>query len=694
MPKRDTRCEQPKPSGYTREVALERATMQRRRAFGGPIFGALAISVVVIVGCIALLGAGLQTLAHATDGKTAASVELPSLAQRSRILAADGSELATVYAEDRVRVSLDEIPDVARHAVIAVEDASFYEHAGVSVPGMIRALKSNATAGRIEQGGSTITQQLVKNDLLTPDRTMARKLRELVLARQVERQYSKDTILEQYLNTVYFGEGAHGIFTAAQRYFGKELGDLNLAEAALIAGQVASPTHFNPFREPERARARRAYVLDRMVAEGYVAEDEAAGAKSEPLPAEPHDRLAQPNDYFAEEVRRRLLKDERFGETRSERRDALLRGGLTIHTTLDPRLQELAEQAVHSRLPASDFTAALVAIDPADGDVVALVGGPGFERAKFNLATQGTRQPGSSFKVLALAAALEGGYATVDRIQTEAPCVFDMPAGQEPWTVLNYDGESGARAMTLRDATVKSSNCAYARLSMELGPDKITAMARALGITRHPVAVPSIALGALEASPLEMAAVNAAIAAEGVYHAPRFVTKVVGPDGNDLLKNKPAGRRAMSPETALQVSDVLGEVIERGTGRAAEINRPAAGKTGTSQEWRDAWFNGFTPHLAASVWMGHPEGQVSMHDVDGRRVTGGSFPAQIWAAFMDPASQAYPATAFPAPPPERASEWIGESADSPTPSRRSKGDDDKNDGDHPRKQRGGGRDDD
>jgi penicillin-binding protein 1A len=622
----------------------------------------VTLTATVVVACVMLVGASLQTLAHAVDGEGFAPLELLPLSQRSRILAADGSVLATVYDEDRVKVAIAEVPKVLRSAVIAVEDSAFYEHEGVSVPGMARALKNNTQEGRVTQGGSTITQQLVKTDLLTPDRTASRKVREAILAHRVEQQYTKDQILERYLNTVYFGEGAHGVFTAAQRYFGKSLGDLTLGEAALIAGQIASPALFSPFSHHEAATRRRSHVLDRMVAEGFATPAEAEAAEQEPLPTELHARPAQPDDYFAEEVRRRLLDDSRLGETRAERRNALLRGGLTVHTTLDPRLQGLAEHAVDNHLPPSDFTAALVSMNPANGDVVALVGGRGFERAKFNLATQGARQPGSSFKTVALAAALADGYTTGHQVQTRAPCVFDMPAGQEPWKVLNYDGDDGGQVMTLREATVKSSNCAYARLSMDLGAEKIAAMARQLGITRHPVAVPSIALGALEASPLEMAAVNAALAAQGTYHVPRFVTNVVGPDGEVVFENQPRARKAMHHDTALRVTDVLTEVIQRGTGRAADIGRPAAGKTGTSQEWRDAWFNGFTPFLATSVWMGHPEGQVSMHDVGGRRVTGGSFPAQIWAAYMGPASEPFPPLGFHAPPPEPPSGWIGEPA--------------------------------
>lgn len=636
------------------------------------------LTAAVLVGCMALLAASVQTLAGAADSEGMAPLELPSLPQRSSIVAADGSVLATLYDEDRLVVRLASVPKVLQNAVIAVEDSAFYQHEGLSVPGMARALKNNAQSGRVSQGGSTITQQVMKNDLLTADRTVARKVRETLLAHRMEQQYSKEEILERYLNSVYFGEGAHGAATAAQRYFGKDVSGLTLGEAALLAGQIANPATFSPFRDRERAAARRDHALNRMVSEGFVTDDEADAARKEPLPRTLHKLPAQPEDYFAEEVRRRLMKDERLGATRADRRDAILRGGLTVHTTLDPRLQALAEQAVREELPASDFTASLISIDPADGDVLALVGGRGFEDAKFNLATQGTRQPGSSFKTVALAAALEHSYTTKDRVPTRSPCVFDMPAGQEPWKVRNYDGAAGGGVLTLRDATVKSSNCAFAQLSMHLGPEKIVEMARRLGITRHTVAVPSVALGALEASPLEMAAVNAAVASGGVYHEPLFIRRVEGPDGEVLFENAPVARRAMSHDTALLLTDVLTEVITRGTGRAAAIDRPAAGKTGTSQEWRDAWFNGFTPHLATSVWMGHPAGQISMDAVDGRRVTGGSFPARIWSVFMAPASEPFAAIGFAPPPSEGAGQWIG---DAPEPSSARPARDDEDDDD-------------
>ena len=583
-------------------------------------------------------------------------LRLDELAQRSVVLAADGSPIASLFEEDRAPVELKDVPDHVIEAVLAVEDASFYEHKGVSVRGMLRALKANATAGGVEQGGSTITQQVVKNELLNDDRTVNRKIKEAMVAIQLEDQLGKEGILQRYLNTVYFGESAYGVQAASERFFGKPLAQITVPEAALLAGLIASPEHFNPFAHPDRARTRRAVALQRMADEGFISEDEAKWFAGTPMPSQPHWVLPTTDTYFVAEVKRQLLDDERLGSTKAERAEKLFRGGLTIRTTFDPRMQTLARQAVDGHSPSPDFTQALVAMDPQSGAVRAVIGGKGFTEQKFNIATQGPRQPGSAFKIIALAAWLDAGNSPEDWVDAASPCEFAVPDGL--WKVDNYDGGSGSLT-TLRDATYKSSNCAYARLALTLGPERIAEMAQRLGIARKLPAFPSIVLGGEEVTPLEMATVASTLAAEGVRRSPLWVTEIRDPNGELVLKNESKAERVLSPEVARAVNSVMLGVVQHGTGKAATIDRPVAGKTGTAQNWTDAWFVGWTPDLAAAVWMGSPQGKVPMKGVGGRNVTGGSFPAQIFAAFAGPALQGKPPLQFPPPVNLPPAGWVG-----------------------------------
>ena len=629
-----------------------------------PLLGRL---VAILTGAGLALGLTLAlafaTLPNPGSPVRVSAATLPDLAPlpaRSVVLAADGSTLAVLYDQNRALVPLAEVPKVLVDAVIATEDKNFYEHQGLDVRAMGRAAVANAKEGEVAQGGSTITQQLVKNTMLDSDRTVARKLAEVQLALKLEDSLGKDGILERYLNTVYFGQSTYGVRAAAERYFGKPLGQLSLPEAALLAGLIASPESFDPFSDPDAARARRGHVLRRMTAEKAITPAEADAANAAPLPVTPHSIEPAPLGYFVEEVKRQLLRDERLGRTQQARYDALFRGGLTIRTTLDPVAQRAAEGAVAAQLPASPFSAALVAIDARTGGVRAMVGGPGLDQLRFNLATQGGRQAGSTFKVVTLAAALEAGHSPEDLVDGTAPCTLPLPR-QEPWTVDNYEEGSGTVA-TLREATVKSLNCAYARTALAIGPGRIADMAQRLGVGRRMSAVPSITLGTQEVSPLEMATIFATLAADGVRTDPYFVTEVADASGKVLLRADPQPRRVLEPQIARTVTSVLEGVIAGGTGQAAAIGRPAAGKTGTSQEWRDAWFAGYTPALSAAVWMGSPAGQISMIGVGGRNVTGGSYPARIWSAFMSGALASTPPTAFSPPDPSKwpAPQAIGE----------------------------------
>jgi len=605
----------------------------------------LALGVVLLTPSVRALAASERSSRSLVD-------DLRPLAQRSVVYARDGSLLAVLHAEeDRDPAKLSEVPQSFINAVVDTEDRAFYRHGGVDMRATMRALLVNTRQGDVTQGGSTITQQLIKNSLLTPRRSIDRKLREAILALRLEGELDKNEILERYLNTVYFGQGAYGVRAAAERFFNKELRDLTTPEVALLAGQISDPAGYDPFVNPDRARSRRAYVLNRMVAEGDLAPTDADRYAHEALPAAPANPQPKPDSYFVQEVQRRLLADDSpLGDTYQERYERLFRGGLRIITTQDPVMQAQAERAVRDTLPVSPFTAALVAMDPANGEVKALVGGPNFERAKFNLATQGARQPGSSFKVVTLAAALEAGYSVNDIVNGSAPCTLRPPEDPfTPWKVTNSEpGEGGV--MPLHSALAHSLNCAFARLIVGLGPEKVVAMAKRLGVQSPLDVHSSITLGTEDVSPLDMVTVMSTLANEGVRHLPSFVRRIDGPDGKTIFREPTAGTRVLDAELARTETSALREVVTRGTGRRADIGRPVAGKTGTTDRWRDAWFNGYTPQLAASVWMGSPVGQVSMASVGSvGHVFGGTYPAMIWAKFMKAALAESPVRKFEDP---------------------------------------------
>jgi len=624
---------------------------RRRRRDGGALDAVLPLLVgALTVGlCAALvLPAGrLFTRAFETHGHVEG--RLRPLAERSTVYAADGSVIATLGSVDREIVrAYDDLPPVLLSAVVAAEDKSFWTNGGIDVPAMARALAANVESGDIEQGGSTIAQQLVKNRILNGAKTLDRKAQELVLAYRLKHELGPERVILEYLNTAYFGENSYGVATAAGRIVGKPLGELTVADAALLAGLIRSPARTNPFEHPDAALERRNQVIDAMADNRSITRAEAVSALQAPLPelaARPPADL-RPTTYFTDEVQRRLLADPRLGPTHDAREQRLLEGGLQIHTTFDPHLQRVAEESVRDLVPPSQFTASVAVMNPQTGDVLALVGGPSFPDAQYNLATQGVRQPGSTFKMITLATALENGYSPQDQIDGTAGCRFDIP-GQPPWT----PGGGGGGIMTIRDATVNSINCAYARLITGLGPDKVAALAHTMGITHQIPPVPSITLGTVEASPLEMANVASTIAADGVHHDPRFITSVTEADGVPIFETKSAGVQAISPQTARTLVDVMKGVIDHGTGVNARIARPAFGKTGSTDDNADAWFVGATPTLAAAVWMGDPGARVPMFNVGGQIVFGGTYPAQIWARLMTVGLAGAPAPDFPPPDP-------------------------------------------
>ena len=604
---------------------------------------------------LGLLVPQVRGLVKAGDAGAAEDVgQLEEISRNSAVYARDGSLMAVLHAEEnRSPVSLERVPPHVMNAILDMEDNGFWEHGGLNLRSTMRALATDVQAGEVREGGSTITQQLVKNALLTPEKRVDRKVKEAVLAVRLEERLSKRDILERYLNIVYFGNGAYGVQAAAETYFNTDVEKLTTGQAALLAGVLRNPVGYDPVKRPDVAHARRDLALQRMVDNGHLTAVEAVRLAAEPLPVKVFDPTPAPADYFVEEVKQRLLADERLGETAQERYNAVFRGGLRIHTTLDPQLQRKAVDQRNQVLPPSvtkgRFTTALVSVEPSTGYVRAMVAGDDFAKAKYNLATQGRRQPGSSFKPYVLLAALEAGYGPDDVVDGTSPCTIRV-AGYAPYTPGNYEGSAGGR-MPMTEAMARSVNCAFARLGATVGLEKVVDMADRLGLPKKRLEpFPSVTLGAEEATPLEMAAAYATIANDGVYHEPRFVERVVDRRGKVVFEGPDKGKRAVSSQHARVAIQVLQAVVDRGTGTRARLpGRQVAGKTGTSQEYENAWFVGFTPQLSTAVWMGSPSGNVPMLNVGGVRVVGGTYPARIWGAYMVEALKGAPVVPFPAP---------------------------------------------
>lgn len=613
---------------------------------------AVVVGGLVIGACIAALIPGTRDLAGANDTAGSVTDAMSPLSQRTTVYANDGvTEIGVLGLEDRQHASLDEVPQVVIDAVVATEDRTFWTNPGFDLRSLLRALDENVTQGRITQGGSTVTQQLAKLRLVGLDRDLNRKARELVMAYRMNAEMPKGQILEEYLNSVYFGQGSHGIKSAAERFFvtidaetglerPKRLDELNLADAALLAGGIRNPEGDNPFLQPDRALERRNEVLGMMVEEEYITLAEAYVAAFTPLPTKVPPAELRPDNFFVEEVQRRLLQDERLGATPEERENAVLRGGLHVVSTMDIAAQFNAQAAIDNVLPdRPPFTGALVAMDPQTGAVKAVVGGAGFEESQYNIATQPPgRQPGSVYKVITVAAALEAGYSPNDLVNGSSPCMIEgygrNGLGKGP--ALNAEGGGGG-TRSLRQQTSSSVNCAFLRLTEELGVDKIADMAHRMGIpdiegVRVLPTTPnvtSITLGAIEATPLEIATVGSTLAADGVRHDPIFYDRVLGADGEVVIDNTTVeGEEVLSEDIASCEIDILRDTITSGTGRAARIDRDAAGKTGTTDARKDAWFLGMTPGLVAAVWYGAPDPPISGAGF------GGSYPAQVWRAFM------------------------------------------------------------
>ena len=555
-------------------------------------------------------------------------------------------------SEARTLVSYDEIAPPMRHAIVAVEDRRFWEHDGIDLRGIGRALIADIRHKKVVEGGSTITQQFVKNALDRDQRTIARKVREAALAWQLERDpggWSKQRILTAYLNTIYFGNGAYGVQQAARAYFQHGAKELTIPEAALLAGIPADPSRYDPVVHPKAAEARRRTVLRAMLEETKITPAEYAKAVTAPLP-KPQDvhlpGTEGPAQYFVNYVKQQLI--DHYGSAE------VFGGGLRVTTTIDLDLQQAARDAISKWLTKPDGpSAALVAIDPRNGAVKAMVGGNNYRTSQFNLAVQGERQPGSAFKPFVLATALQQGISPATHFDSE-PQMIDL--GDKFWPVSNYDDVYHG-SIDVDFATIESDNAVYAQLTQLVGSKKVAEEAKRLGIQSKLQGVYSIGLGTEEINPLELARAYATFANGGrrvdgamVGDLPRVFTRV-NENGRRTLVNAPVRRRVMSPTQAAILNSILQKVVSQGTGRRAQLpDRPVAGKTGTTEDYGDAWFVGYTPQLVVAIWVGYPESPKPMlTEFHGDPVAGGTFPALIWKSFAEKALRDKEAQYFPGP---------------------------------------------
>jgi len=715
------------------------------------ILAALALLVVLFVG-----GVGVWGYRHYMSGlPNVEPLHRYTPSRMTRVFAAGGEEIGSFYLERRIPIAIDQVPERLRQAFVDTEDARFFTHHGIDPQAIARAFVANVTEGHVAQGGSTITQQLAKVLLLTPERTLDRKIKEALLAVKIEHQFSKEEILEMYLNQIYFGSGAYGIASAAQTYFGKTPAALTLAEMATLAGLPKAPTAFNPRLDPKRAWARRAVVLARMYDEHHISLTERRLAEAEPFHLTSVANSMGEVDDFLELIRRRLT--ELYGH------QAVYREGLDVYTTLDLALQKAAFRAVRNgvvtydrrhhyrgplahhtraeielferdhtkdkpdswghlaavvtgvddqgvtvwvagnkaRLPFATFNwagrrvvdptrpeevtfeqakrpaevvavgdevlvrrrpgekqavyelaqlpaveAALVSLRPADGAILALVGGKDFAASEFNRAVQARRQPGSSFKPFIYGAAIAEGR-TPATIYLDSPIIYDDESLARSWRPANYE-QRFYGPTPLRDGLVHSRNVITIRLLQDIGVRRAVAFARRCGITSPLDADLSLALGASVVSPLELTSAYATFANGGLHVEPTAIERVVSAGGKLLFEARPVPQQVIPPAVAYVVTDMLRDVVRRGTGRSvgeALAGWPVAGKTGTTNDYNDAWFLGYTPQIATGVWVGFDELKSL-----GKRETGARAAAPIWTEFMQAALAGKPRRPFTVPP--------------------------------------------
>lgn len=561
------------------------------------------------------------------------------LARTSVVFAADGSVIADWHGnQDRTVVPLDQIPDTLRDATVAAEDRRFYQHNGVDSQSVKQALRGTQSSNGDANAGSTITLQLVKIMFPSTGRSITDKIKQALLAYELSAKSDKNKVLGAYLNSVYFGRGAYGAEAAATRYFGKPAKSLDIAESATLAGIIRSPSRYGRLAANTDTLNRRNQVLEQMVQQGYIATETAQAAQAEKLQFVPPKEAGQVAPYFVEYVKQDLL--DRLGPS------AVYGGGLRVYTSLEPSLQSQAEKAALKLSEPGDPEVAIVSVRPADGHIVAMVGGRDFSANQFNLATQGRRQPGSAFKPFVLVTALKQGISP-DQVFEASPTTISVSDGV--WNVQNYENKFTAGSMSLRAATDFSVNGVFARLIMVVGPKNVVQTAKQMGITTPVDANPAIALGGLKTgvSPVEMASAYGTIANHGLAVPPTGIVEVTDDAGHVVYKPAQKSTRAMSGAVADTAALMLHDVIEHGTAGAAKISTWAAGKTGTTSSYRDAWFVGWAGSLSTAVWVGNRQAQVPMLNVHGQSVTGGSFPSGIWHDYMETAALAHPTDAAP-----------------------------------------------
>ncbi len=570
--------------------------------------------------------------------------------QSTIIQYSDGTELGRIGAENRTSLKLANIPLNLRHAVLAAEDKGFYSEHAFSPTGILRAIYHNLRGGSL-QGGSTITQQYAKTAFLSQSRTVTRKVKEIVIATKLESSLSKDQILENYLNTIWFGRGSYGVATAAQVYFNRSVNQLTIGQDAVIAAILNSPGYYDPSTKNGLARlkARQKYVVSEMVKAGWLKADVAARVKFPDIqPRATSGTLSGPKGYVISWVAHEL---HGLGFTDEQ----LQRGGLVVKTTIDKQAQQSAVDAVAKRIPANapeNLRIALVSIRPGSGEIVALYGGQDYLKQQLNNATQATAQAGSSFKPFAIVAALEQGISLNSEWVGSSPQVFWDAGAQKNYSVFNYGNEQFPK-ISLYDATAHSVNTVFVPLGLKVGPDKVIDVARRAGIPESVgmIATPSVPLGVASPHVIDLAAAYATFAAQGVYAKPYIVSEVLGSNQGVLYQSRIQAQQVFAADVMADTTYALQGVTSFGTaaGALANFGRPSAGKTGTTTDNASAWFNGYTPQLATSVAMFRDDATQSLNGIGGlNAVTGGSYPAGIWSIYMKGALKGLPIVDFPA----------------------------------------------
>jgi 1A family penicillin-binding protein len=599
---------------------------------GGTILGITMLTSSVVAGGLVGLATSFRNLPDVRVLRTYVPTET------TYIYDIKGKELASLHGEaNREVVKLDKISPTLKRAVLAMEDSHFYLHHGINPNSVGRALLMNWERGTVVEGGSTLTMQLVKNLFLKPERKFSRKIAEAVMAIRVEQIFTKDQILEMYLNQIYWGHNNYGIQTASQSYFAKSADKLNLAESAMLAGLIQSPEEYSPFVNKEVAKQRQSVVLSRMRELGWITASEEEAARKQPLKIGKLTSWESSQlPYITEAVVNEL--NERFG------RDAVLKGGMRVQTTIDYKFQRMAEETIrraHDNLRYRGLypdQVALAAVDPRTHFVKALVGGISYEKSQFNRAVQARRQPGSSFKPFVYYTAFATGKYSPESTVIDAPVSYRDGDGW--YSPQNYGGGFSG-AMSIRTALINSTNIPAVKIGKAVGLDKVIETCRTLGIKSPMEPVTSLPLGAIGVTPLEMAGGYATFASNGWYSEPTVIVRVTDSGGNVLLDNTPKPRLVLDSWAAASLNSVLQGVISGGTGTAAQIGRPAAGKTGTTSSERDVWFVGYVPQLAAAVWIGNDDNRPL-----GGGATGGGFAAPIWRDFMLQALKNEPVQSF------------------------------------------------